>query len=54
MYCCAFDRGGVGATSGIETTSSITGIFTIRDGLISRVEYFFDHDEALKAVGLEE
>jgi ketosteroid isomerase-like protein len=40
--------------SGIETVSSITGIVTIRDGLISRVEFFFDHDKALKAVGLAE
>jgi ketosteroid isomerase-like protein len=46
------DWGGEGVASGIETTSSVTGIFTIRDGVISRVEYFFDHDKALKAVGL--
>ena len=48
------DWGGVGATSGIETYSSITGIFTVREGKIARAEYFFDHDKALKAVGLEE
>jgi ketosteroid isomerase-like protein len=47
------DWGGEGAASGIETTSSITAVFTVRDGLISRVEYFFDHDKALKAVGLK-
>ena len=48
------DWGGEGLASGIETTSSITGVFTIRDGQISRVEWFFDHEEALKAVGLAE
>jgi hypothetical protein len=46
--------GGMGAASGVETYSSITGIFTITGGAISRAEWFFDHDEALKAVGLEE
>jgi ketosteroid isomerase-like protein len=48
------DWGGEGLASGIEIASSITGVFTIRDGQISRVEYFFDHGKALKAVGLEE
>jgi ketosteroid isomerase-like protein len=48
------DWGGQGAASGAETVSSITGVFTVRDGQISRVEYFFDHAEALKAVGLAE
>ena len=45
--------GGKGAASGIETVSSITSIWTIRDGQITRVEYFFDHEQALKAAGLE-
>jgi ketosteroid isomerase-like protein len=45
--------GGEGAASGIDTVSSLTGIFTIRDGLIARAEYYFDHHRALKAVGLE-
>jgi ketosteroid isomerase-like protein len=48
------DWGGEGLASGVETASSITGVVTIRDGQISRVEFFFDHDAALKAVGLEE
>ncbi len=43
--------GGVGASSGIEMYSSLTGIFTVRDDQISRLEFFFDHDDALKAVG---
>jgi ketosteroid isomerase-like protein len=46
--------GGEGAASGLYTTASLTDIWTIRDGQIARVEYFFDHDQALKAVGLEE
>jgi ketosteroid isomerase-like protein len=45
--------GGEGAASGLHTTASLTDIWTIRDGQITRVEYFFDHDQALKAVGLE-
>ena|SRR6266550_516700 len=48
------DFGGVGIGSSIETLASYTLIYTIRDGQISRVDYFSDHAEALKAVGLEE
>jgi ketosteroid isomerase-like protein len=48
------DWGGEGLASGVETASSITGVFTIRDGQISRLEFFFDHAHALKAVGLAE
>jgi ketosteroid isomerase-like protein len=33
---------------------SLTAVFTIRDGQIARVEYYFDHTRALKAVRLEE
>ena len=46
------DWGGEGVASGIETSSGVTGIFTIRDGLIARVEWYFDHDKALEAAGL--
>jgi ketosteroid isomerase-like protein len=48
------DWGGKGAVSGIETYSSITGVFTVREGQISRVEFYFDHDRALAAAGLED
>ena len=44
--------GGKGAASGIETVSSITSIYTIRGGLAARIEYYFDDEQALKAVGL--
>jgi len=46
--------GGVGRTSGARMLSSVTAIWTVRSGLATRVEYHFDHTEALKAVGLEE
>jgi ketosteroid isomerase-like protein len=48
------DWGATGSASGVEIHTSLTAIVTIRDGLISRIEWFFDHDQALKAVGLEE
>jgi hypothetical protein len=34
--------------------SSVTAIWTVRSGLMTRVEYHFDHADALRAVGLEE
>ena len=43
-----------GRTSGIETELDVTSVNTIADGQIVRQQYFFDHAEALKAVGLEE
>jgi len=48
------DWGGTGSASGVEAHTNLSAIFTIRDGQISRTEWFFDHDKALKAVGLEE
>jgi len=44
--------GGKGTASGIETVSSVTSIYTIRGGLAARIEYYFDDEQALKAVGL--
>ena len=46
------DWGGTGSVSGIDTLSSLSAVYTIRDGRISSAVYFFDHDRALKAVGL--
>ena len=43
-----------GRTSGIATKLDVTSLNTITDGQIVRQQYFFDHAEALKAVGLEE
>jgi ketosteroid isomerase-like protein len=48
------DWGGKGHGSGLEIASNFSAIFTVRDGQIAKVEYFQDHAEALKAVGLEE
>jgi ketosteroid isomerase-like protein len=49
-----FDWGGRGRASGIDLRSSLTAIHTVRDGRIVKIEYFFDHAEALEAVGLSE
>ena len=48
------DFGGVGVGSGIETLASYTVLHTVRDGEIVRVDFFRDHADALKAVGLDE
>jgi len=48
------DWGGRGRASGIELRSSVTSIWTFRDGRAARIEWYFDHSEALKAVELEE
>jgi ketosteroid isomerase-like protein len=39
---------------GAEADSEATGIFTIRQGKIRAAEFFWDHAEALEAVGLSE
>jgi hypothetical protein len=43
-----------GQESGVEGDQRSTAIVTFRSGCIILVEYFLDHDAALKAVGLEE
>ena len=48
------DWGGRGRTSGIDLRSSLTSIRTVRDGKVAKIEWFFDHDKALEAVGLSE
>jgi ketosteroid isomerase-like protein len=48
------DFGGMGKGSSIETFASYTVVHTVRDGQIARVDYFSDHAQALKAVGLTE
>jgi ketosteroid isomerase-like protein len=48
------DWGGRGQASGIDLRSSLTAINTIRDGQITKIEFFFDHEKALKAAGLSE
>ena len=46
--------GGTGQGSGLDIASNFSGIFTVRHGDITKVEYFQDHAQALKAVGLAE
>jgi ketosteroid isomerase-like protein len=46
--------GGKGRASGIDLRSSLTSIYTVRHGKISRIDFFFDHAEALEAAGLSE
>ena len=48
------DWGGTGTASGVEMSTSLSGVYTVRDGEIVSVEWLFDHAEALKAAGLEE
>jgi ketosteroid isomerase-like protein len=43
---------GTGGTSGVEMSMSLSGIYTIQDSRISSIRWYFDHDDALKAVGL--
>jgi len=46
--------GGEGVASGLATAANITGVFTVQDAQITRVEFFVDHDKALRAAGLAE
>ena len=48
------DWGGRGRASGIDLRSSLSSIFTVRDGQITKIEFFFDHAQALEAAGLSE
>jgi ketosteroid isomerase-like protein len=43
-----------GQESGVTVEQSVSEIVTVREGRIIFVEYFLDHERALKAVGLEE
>jgi ketosteroid isomerase-like protein len=48
------DWGGRGHASGIDLRSSLTTIYDIRRGEITKIEFFFDHAQALEAAGLRE
>ena len=43
-----------GAGRGPEANMGMTVVFTVRDGRIYYVEFFWDHAKALEAVGLSE
>jgi ketosteroid isomerase-like protein len=45
---------GTGETSGAQTSTPVAGVWTLRTGKVTRVRWFFDHEEALEAVGLRE
>ena len=46
--------GGTGQASGIDMRSNLTGIYDVRDGQTVKVEFFFDHAQALEAAGLSD
>jgi ketosteroid isomerase-like protein len=49
----AFIRtGGTGRASGIRMAPTLTNVYDLIDGKISRVRIFLDREEALKAAGL--
>src|SRR5436189_2190215 len=39
--------GGKGVASGVETFSSVSAVYTVEHGRISKAEQFFDHERAL-------
>ena len=43
-----------GAGRGLDTDLEMTGVWTVRKGRIFGTEFFWDHAEALEAVGLSE
>jgi ketosteroid isomerase-like protein len=45
---------GRGVASGAEVAAGVSLVCTVREGRVSRMEYFLDHGQALKAVGLAE
>jgi ketosteroid isomerase-like protein len=48
------DWGGKGRASGIDLRASLSSIITVRDGHFTKIEFFFDHAQALEAAGLRE
>jgi ketosteroid isomerase-like protein len=47
-------RNGRGKGSGVRVDGPSGAVFDFRDGKISRIRLFLDHDEALRAAGLAE
>jgi ketosteroid isomerase-like protein len=43
-----------GTLGGVDFTQEITGVYTLRGGKVFGWEHFYDHAEALEAVGLSE
>jgi ketosteroid isomerase-like protein len=45
---------GTGEISGVQASIPVTGVWTLAAGKITRIRFYFDHQEALEAVGLRE
>ena len=45
---------GISLNNMIDLRSNLTSVCTLRDGQITRIEYFFNHADALDAAGLSE
>jgi ketosteroid isomerase-like protein len=45
---------GRGRASGVEVRAPIGIVFDLRGGKVSRVRAYLDHDEAVKAVGVQD
>jgi ketosteroid isomerase-like protein len=43
----------IGNVSGLESSSEWMIVYTIRDGQIARLEFFYDRDAAVRAAGLK-
>jgi ketosteroid isomerase-like protein len=41
-----------GAASGLDVSTSLTGVFTVDYGQIAAIDFYFDHAKALTAVGM--
>ena len=53
-YVVVVTFGMVGKLSGVDVARNAAMLYTLRDGLIARLDMFADRETALKAVGLEE
>ena len=49
-----FDWHATGELSGVEMSSDWYSLWTLRDGRIARVRYFYERDEALAVAGLRD
>ena len=45
---------GIREQTGHEVLARLAALYTLRDGKVTRIQYYTSHEEALKAVGLEE
>ena len=49
-----FERRATGELSGVEASSNWYSLWTLRDGRIARVRYFYERDQALAVAGLRD